>query len=58
MYKKMHIVYNLNGDLIMYDKKMALLYVLDILKKFSDKNHYLTQKDIIKKLHDIYLIYL
>ena len=52
----MHIVYNLNGDLIMYDKKMALLYVLDILKKFSDKNHYLTQKDIIKKLHDIYLI--
>ena len=40
----------------MYDKKMALIYILDILKEFSDKNHLLTQQNIINKLHDIYLI--
>lgn len=40
----------------MYDKKMAIIYILDILKEYSDKNHLLTQKDIINKLHDIYLI--
>lgn len=40
----------------MYDKKMAMFYILDILKEYSDKNHLLTQKDIINKLHDIYLI--
>lgn len=50
------MVYNFYGDLIMYDKKMAIIYTLDILKEYSDKNHLLTQKDIINKLHDIYLI--
>lgn len=40
----------------MYNKKIALLYILDILKEYSDKNHPLTQKDIINKLHNIYQI--
>lgn len=40
----------------MYNKKIALLYILDILKEYSDKNHLLTQKDIIEKLHNIYQI--
>lgn len=52
----MYIVYNNYGDVKMFDKKMALIYTLDILRKYSDKNHLLTQKDIINKLHDIYLI--
>ena len=37
-----------------YNKKMAIFYILDILKEFSDSDHLLTQKDIINKLHDIY----
>lgn len=40
----------------MYDKKIALLYILDILKEYSDKDHILTQKDITSKLHNIYNI--
>lgn len=40
----------------MYNKKMAMFYILDILKEYSDKNHLLTQKDIINKLHNIYLV--
>ena len=40
----------------MYDKKMAMFYILDILKEYSDKDHLLTQKDIINKLYDNYLI--
>ena len=40
----------------MYDKKMAMFYILEILKKYSDRNHMLKQVDIIKKLHDIYMI--
>ena len=40
----------------MYDKKMAMFYILDILKEYSDKNHLLKQKDIIDKLHSIYMV--
>ena len=40
----------------MYDKKMAMFYILEILKKYSDRNHLLKQKDIIDKLHNIYMI--
>lgn len=40
----------------MYDKKMATFYILEILKKYSDRNHLLKQKDIIDKLHNIYMI--
>lgn len=40
----------------MFNKKMAMLYILDILREYSDENHPLTQKDIIDKLHSIYLI--
>ena len=39
-----------------FDKKMAIFYILDILKDNTDKFHYLTQQDIINKLHNIYLI--
>ena len=39
----------------MFDKKMAMFYILDILKEYSDKDHLLKQKDIINKLHDIYV---
>ena len=40
----------------MYDQKMAMFYILDSLKEYSDKNHLLKQKDIIDKLHCIYMI--
>ena len=40
----------------MYDKKMAMFYILEILKEYSDRNHLLKQVDIIKKLHDIYMV--
>lgn len=36
------------------DKKIVLLYVLDILKDFTDENHLLTYSDIITKLDIIY----
>ena len=42
----------------MNDKKMALIYILEILKEYSDKNHTLTQSDIINKLDNIYGIVL
>ena len=41
---------------MMYDKKKAMLYILEILKNYSDENHLLTQKDIIDKLRNIYHI--
>ena len=41
---------------MIFDKKMAMLYILDILKEYSDENHPLTQKDIIDKLHNIRMI--
>ena len=40
----------------MYDKKIAMYYILEILKEYSDRNHLLKQVDIIKKLHNIYMI--
>lgn len=36
------------------DKKIVLLYVYEILKDFSDKEHLLTYSDIISKLNIIY----
>ncbi len=38
----------------MYDKKLSMFYILEILKEYSDRNHLLKQKDIIDKLHNIY----
>ena len=35
---------------------MTLLYILDILREYSDENHLLTQQNIIDKLKAIYLI--
>lgn len=40
----------------MFDKKMTLFYIIDILKKYTDSNHFLTQQDIIDKLNSIYMI--
>ena len=40
----------------MFDKKLAMFYILKILKEYSDKDHLLKQKDIIDKLHNIYMI--
>ena len=40
----------------MFNKKMTLLYILDILREYSDENHLLTQQNIIDKLKAIYLI--
>ncbi len=38
----------------MNDKKMALIYILEILREYSDKDHCLTQAEIIQKLENIY----
>ena len=35
---------------------MAMFYILDIFKEYSDSNHILTQTDIITKLQNIYRI--
>ena len=39
------------------EKKLALLRILEILNKYTDVNHHLTQSDIIKKLslHAIFI---
>ena len=44
------------GIFMINDKKIAMLYILDILKEYSDQEHPLTQQDIINKLHNIYLV--
>lgn len=35
-------------------KKISILYVLEILKKFSDESHILTQQELINKIYEIY----
>lgn len=37
-----------------YDKKLAIFYILDILKEYTDEDHPLTQKEIGDKLKAIY----
>ena len=39
----------------MFNKKMTLLYILDILREYSDENHLLTQQNIIDKLMELLL---
>ena len=36
------------------NKKLSILYILEILKDYSDENHLLSQAEIVKKLHLIY----
>ena len=36
------------------DKKSSLLYVLKILRRYTDKNHMLTYGDIARKLREEY----
>ena len=36
------------------NKKLSIIYILEILKEHSDEKHPLTQNDILKKLNDIY----
>jgi len=38
------------------NKKLTILYILEILKQHSDENHPLTQRDIVKKLKAIYAV--
>lgn len=37
-----------------YNKKLSIIYILNILKDYSNENHLLTQDDIIKKLYSVY----
>lgn len=36
------------------NKKLSILYILEILKEYSDENHLLTQADIIYKMETLY----
>ena len=36
------------------NKKLSIIYILEILKEFSDEKHPLTQNDILKKLYNQY----
>lgn len=36
------------------NKKLSIVYTLEILKEYSDENHLLTQSDIASKIHQIY----
>ena len=36
------------------NKKLSIIYILEILKEYSDENHPLTQNEILKKLYTCY----
>lgn len=36
------------------NKKLSIIYILEILREYSDENHPLTQSEIISKLNNIY----
>ncbi len=36
------------------NKKLSILYTLQILKDYSDENHLLSQNDIVNKINNIY----
>lgn len=36
------------------NKKLSIIYILEILKEYSDEKHPLTQNEILKKLYDVY----
>lgn len=36
------------------NKKLSIIYILEILKEYSDEKHSLTQSEILKKLYSIY----
>lgn len=38
----------------MYDKKLLIIYILEILKKETDEEHHLTQTEIMRKLDSKY----
>lgn len=38
------------------NKKSSLVLILKVLEEYSDENHYLTQKEIISKVYDMYNI--
>ena len=50
------LIYNKykKAGVTMFDKKLALFYMVDILKEYTDKDHCLTQQEIIDKLFNIY----
>ena len=37
-----------------YNKKLSILYILEVLREYSNETHPLTQEDIIKKIYSIY----
>ena len=41
-------------DIIMAEKKQSNMLLLDILKKYSDEDHHLTQQEIIRLLKSEY----
>lgn len=58
---KFEICYTINSYCMRFykmasdsNKKLLILYIWEILKKYSDENHYLTQNNIIEKVHQIY----
>lgn len=40
----------------MEKKKLSMFYILNVLKEYTDEEHYLTQKDIISKVYEKYNI--
>lgn len=47
--KKQEVKHMFTGN-----KKLSILYILEILKDYSDENHFLSQAEILKKLNIIY----
>lgn len=41
---------------MLQEKKIAIFYILDILKEYTDESHFLTQKEIGNKLETLYNI--
>ena len=37
-----------------YNKKLSILYILEILRQYSNENNLLTQEDIIRKMYNLY----
>ena len=43
-----------NEDMDLYEKNGNILYILNVLKKYSDEDHKLSITDIRKKINEIY----
>lgn len=36
------------------NKKSSILLILKVLEEYTDENHYLTQKEIVEKVNQLY----